>query len=82
MAIRLTKNTVAEPVEGPCFDKLSMRAFWFAACPPHPEPVEGSCFDRLVCQHWIIKRLPERGGHPAQAAEARPFDRLAGEGRP
>jgi hypothetical protein len=45
-------------------------------------PIARAPFDRLVCQHWAIKRLPERGGHPAQAAEARPFDRLAGEGRP
>ena len=32
--------------------------------------------NKLVCRKWCIQEVPERGGHPAQAADVRPFNRL------
>ena len=33
-------------------------------------------FDKLVCGQCYIHQVRERGGHPAQAADVGPFDRL------
>jgi hypothetical protein len=44
---------------------------------PEPTRATGTAnIDRLVCGKWYIHEAPERGGHPAQAADVRPFDRL------